>query len=153
MTLRLRRIDRLESALALAPALEARAAEFHEQFSDEGFPEGAVERFLRRCFDDPATHLIVAEEAASERRAGACLTGPFVDPLLGTRLPMVLVLWVEPGFRHRGLARALVGRASELLLERGMTSLAARAGHNDDALISMGERWGFVRLWELMLRE
>jgi hypothetical protein len=40
-----------------------------------------------------------------------------------------------------------------VLAERGMRVLAARAGHNDDALISMGERWGFVRAWELMLFE
>ena len=26
----------------------------------------------------------------------------------------------------------------------------AAFGHNDDALISMGERWGLVRTWELM---
>ena len=30
---------------------------------------------------------------------------------------------------------------------------AGRAGHNDDALISMGERWGFLRAWELFVRE
>ena len=34
-----------------------------------------------------------------------------------------------------------------------MTELWARAAHNDDALISMGERWGFVRAWELMSAE
>jgi hypothetical protein len=34
-----------------------------------------------------------------------------------------------------------------------MKALSARAGHNDDALISMGERWGFVRQWEMMVRE
>ena len=153
VSVRLRRIESLESALALAPALEDRAAEFHDQFSDDPFPEGALERFLRAHFDDPESHLLIAEEALSERMAGLCLVGPFADPLLGTRLPMVLVLHVEPAFRHRGLARTLVGRAVQLLAARGLTRLAARAGHNDDALISMGERWGFVRVWELMLRE
>jgi GNAT superfamily N-acetyltransferase len=66
---------------------------------------------------------------------------------------MVLVLYVEPDARHRGVARALVEEATRLLAARGLRRLAARAGHNDDALISMGERWGFVRQWELMLRE
>jgi len=153
VTVRLQRIDSLTKALALAPELEDRALEFHEQFSDEPFPEGAVERFLRAQFDAPETHLLVAEEGVSQRRAGLCLVGPFVDPLLGTRLPLILLLHVESAFRHRGLARSLVQRASELCVERGIPRLAARAAHNDDALISMGERWGFVRLWELMLRE
>ena len=43
--------------------------------------------------------------------------------------------------------------ARRLLGQRGLRTLAARAGHNDDALISMGERWGFVRAWELLLYE
>jgi GNAT superfamily N-acetyltransferase len=153
VTIRLHRIESLATALALAPELEDRAVEFHEQFSDEPFPEGAIERFLRQHFSALETHLLVAEEALSERRVGLCLVGPFVDPLLGTRLPLVLLLHVEPAFRHRGLAGKLVQRATELCAERGMPRLAARAAHNDDALISMGERWGFVRLWELMLRE
>ncbi len=55
--------------------------------------------------------------------------------------------------RHQGLAAKLVAEVSAVLRERGMMSLAARAGHNDDALISMGERWGFVRTWEMMVRE
>jgi hypothetical protein len=51
------------------------------------------------------------------------------------------------------VARALVHETARLLAARGAGTLAARAGHNDDALISMGERWGFVRSWELLARE
>ena len=82
-----------------------------------------------------------------------CLVGPLEDPLLESRLPLVLVLYVDSAVRHRGLAGLLVEAASRELADRGIPRLAARAGHNDDALISMGERWGFTRLWELMLRE
>ena len=84
---------------------------------------------------------------------GLCLVGPFEDPLTAERTPMVLALYVEPAVRHRGLARALVDEARAVLAERGFHRLAARAGHNDDALVSMGERWGYVRQWELMLLE
>jgi len=66
---------------------------------------------------------------------------------------MVLILFVSPSARHGGLAGALVEAATAELAGRGIPLLAARAGHNDDALISMGERWGFVRQWELMVRE
>ena len=36
------------------------------------------------------------------------------------------------------------------LLERGVERLGARVEHNDDARISMGERWGWTRAWEWM---
>jgi ribosomal protein S18 acetylase RimI-like enzyme len=82
-----------------------------------------------------------------------CLVGPLVDPLRGESLPTVLVLHVDPALRHRGVAHELIEEATRVLAARGLQRLAARVGHNDDALISMGERWGFVRSWGLMVRE
>jgi GNAT superfamily N-acetyltransferase len=151
--LALRSVRKLEEALELAPDIDRRAAEFMAQFSDEPFPTGAAERFLRRHFDAPETVLLVARERKSSELLGLCLTGPLEDPLLGESVPMVLVLHVEPAARHTGVARQMVEMVSELLASRGLRRFAARVGHNDDALISMGERWGFVRVWELMLRE
>jgi ribosomal protein S18 acetylase RimI-like enzyme len=151
--LALRSVRKLEEALELAPDLDRRAAEFMAQFSDEPFPTGATEHFLRRHFDAPETVLLVARDRKNSERLGLCLTGPLEDPLLGQRVPMVLVLHIESAARHRGVARQMVDMVSELLASRGLTRLAARVGHNDDALISMGERWGFVRIWDLMLRE
>ena len=48
------------------------------------------------------------------------------------------------------MARARVAAAQEALAERGITRLGARVEHNDDARISMGERWGWIRGWEWM---
>lgn len=149
----LRQVLLLEEALTLAPRLDRATAERAREFQDEPVPEGVVRDFLFARFDDPETLLLVAETEDGRADLGLCLIGPFVDPLLPTRVPMVLLLHVERDARHRGLARALVEEATRLLAERGYATLAARAGHNDDALISMGERWGFVRHWELMLRE
>ena len=73
--------------------------------------------------------------------------------LSAERLPMVLVLHVDPQLRHRGIASAMIEQSRHLLASRGCARLAARAAHNDDALISMSERWGFVRAWEWMLYE
>ena len=151
MKLDLRPVTDLEEALGHAAALDSHAEEFQRQFSDEPFPRGACERFLRRALAAPQTCLIVAEQGG--KVWGRCLVGPFVDPLLGDALPMVLVLYVDPALRHRGVATALVREAERVLVARGEQRLAARAGHNDDALISMGERWGFVRSWELMIKE
>jgi ribosomal protein S18 acetylase RimI-like enzyme len=151
MKLTLRAVTALEEALVLCPLLDALAADFHAQVSDAPFPVGACERFLRAHFAARETVLVVAE--GPERAWGVCVTGPFTDPLLGTTVPMILVLHVDPALRHRGVARELVVEAERLLGERGLQHLAARALHNDDARISMGERWGFVRSWELMVKE
>lgn len=150
---RVRRIEDLQSALELAPALEAYAAQATAEFRDVPLPEGTCRRFFARCFSEPETVLVVAETSPGKSDLGVCLTGPFEDPLTAGRLPMVLILFVSPNSRHRGLAGELVEEVTAALQERGLPSLAARAGHNDDALISMGERWGFVRQWEMMLRE
>jgi GNAT superfamily N-acetyltransferase len=151
MKLKLRRVESLEEALALAPRLDQVAAQFLEQFSDETYPSGACERFLRRHFLARECALVLAEDG--ERAWGACLSGPFVEPLLGTSRPMILVLFVEPELRHRGVATELVKETEALFAARGIRGLLARVPHNDDALISMGERSGFVRSWELMEKE
>jgi GNAT superfamily N-acetyltransferase len=153
MKLELRHVTSLEQALRLAARLDAHAAEFAAQFSDEEFPRGASERFLAERFDEPETVLVGAFPPGEREPVGLCLVGPFVEPLTAERLPLVLVLFVEASARHRGVARALVEEVQTVLVGRGLRRLAARAGHNDDALISMGERWGFVRSWELMLFE
>jgi GNAT superfamily N-acetyltransferase len=151
-------IGDLQRALELAPLLDRCAAEALAEFRDDPLPSGVAAGFLRERLERPETVLLVATEpghAAGERGVppGLCLTGPFEDPLTREHVPMVLVLYVDPELRHRGIARALVREAGRVLAARGARVLAARAGHNDDALISMGERWGFLRHWELLLRE
>lgn len=153
MKLELRQVTSLQEALRLAPRLDASAAAFHAELSDEAFPRGASARLLAERFDEPQTVLVGAFPPGQSEPVGLCLVAPFEDPHTLVRLPMVLVLQVEPDSRHRGVARALVEEAQAVVARRGLRVLAARAAHNDDALISMGERWGFVRAWELMLFE
>jgi GNAT superfamily N-acetyltransferase len=150
---RIRRVASLDEALALAPALEAYASQATADFRDDPLPEGTCRRFFERRFEERETALLVAETAHGRADLGVCVTGPFEDPLTGSRVPMVLILFVSPSARHRGLARELVEAATRELASRGIARLAGRAAHNDDALISMGERWGFVRQWEMMVRE
>lgn len=153
MEVELRLIESQSEAHALSPRIDACAAAAMAEYRDTPLPEQVGARFIARHFDERETLLLVAESAAGAADLGLCLVGPFEDPLTAERQPMVLVLYVDPSVRHRGLARELVEEARSILAERGMPVLAARAAHNDDALISMGERWGFVRQWELMLIE
>ncbi len=153
MQLELRPITSLDEARSLGPRLDASAAEFQAQFSDSPYPPGSAARFLERAWSESETVLLGAFKPGADAPAGVCLCGAHVDALSGERVPMVLVLHVDDELRHRGVARALVERCRTLLAARGHKRLAARALHNDDALISMGERWGFVRAWEWMLYE
>ena len=153
MDVSLRQIEDLEEALSLGPVLDGYAEEALSEFRDSKLPPGVTERFLRKHFDADEFVMVVAESEAGRTDLGVCLVGPFEDPFVGDVHPMVMLLYVVPNARHRRLARALVDGVSGLLEQRGHHTLAARAGHNDDALISMGERWGFIRHWELMLRE
>ena len=153
MNLKLHALEDRERALELVPRLDRYAAEGMAEFRDDPLPERTGERFLERHWDAPETLFLLAEDSATGTILGLCLIGPLEDPLTGERTPLIAILHVDPDLRHRGIARALVGEARRLLARRGFHKLAARAGHNDDALISMGERWGFVRHWELMLLE
>lgn len=153
MNLELRIIQDLEEALALAPRMDAWAAESTAEFRDDALPRDVGRTFVETHFQRPECLILVAEDKSSGQNFGTCVVGPFADPLTAETVPMVVLLWVDPSLRHRGVARALVVEARRLLRQRGFDKLAARAGHNDDALISMGERWGFLRHWELLLYE
>ncbi len=144
--------DRREAS-ALAPALDAYASQMLAEFRDTPLPEGVCRRFFESHFEDTQSVLVIAESARGAADLGVCLTGPFVDPLTSERTPMVLILYVSPDMRHRGLGSALIQETQRTLAARGHTTLSGRAGQNDDALISMGERWGFVRIWDLLVRE
>ena len=151
MDIHIRPVSSLEEALSLTALLDRCADESMAEFRDDSLPQGVSRRLLERHFSHSTTLLLVAESV--EGVQGVCLTAPFEDPLTAEIVPMIVVLHVDRELRHRGIAAALVDDTRRILAERGHRSTAARAGHNDDALISMGERWGFLRHWELMLHE
>lgn len=153
MQVQIRQIHLPDDACELAPLIDRCAAEAMAEYRDTPLPPGTGLRFCKESFRAPEAVLLVGESEPGLADLGLCVIGPFADPLTGERVPMVLVLWVNPTVRRRGLAKAMVTEARDVLRERGFKSLAARAAHNDDALISMGERSGFTRQWDLMLRE
>lgn len=152
MNLTLRALD-IPVALAWESLLDQALAESAAALGEERVPPGSARRMLERWAGRAETLVVAAQDEARSAPAALCATVPLEDPLGGSALPLVVLLWVAPDLRQRGVARALVHETARLLAARGVSSLAARAGHNDDALISMGERWGFVRRWELLARE
>ncbi len=151
MDVSIRPVESLEEALTFTPRLDGYAREVMAEFRDVPLPPAVSRRLLERHFEHSTTLLLVAE--SEDGVHGVCLTAPLEDPLTAEIVPIIVILHVEDDLRRRGIARSLVEDARNILAGRGHGALAARAGHNDDALISMGERWGFLRHWELMLRE
>ncbi len=145
-------MDDLTEALTLAARLDELAEEQTREVRAEDYPAGSVEAFLRAEFEAPETLLLVAREEGTSAALGLCLVGPGREPLTGESTPLILVLHVEPAQRHQSLAGQLVAAAERHLAQRGQTRLAGRVGAGDDALISIGERRGFIRRWEWVER-
>jgi GNAT superfamily N-acetyltransferase len=152
VNLKLRTVSGREEARALLPLLEQALRETSLAWGERP-TAGLAERYLERTLRRREAQLVVAEDMEAGRPVGVAGSAPFEDPLSGEVRAMLVLLYVEPPLRQRGVARALVRELRAALAERGIGNLLARAGHNDDALISMGERWGFVRTWELMSSE
>ena len=140
------KIESLSDAALLGELLDKAATENLAGISHQPIEAGAALRFFEAEREEPETGLWVVRDV--ERVLGVCLTGAWVAPLSGERMASVLALCVEPNHRHQGLAKALVQAARSELRARGILSLGARVEHNDDARISMGERWGWTRGWE-----
>ena len=151
MNLGLRTLTDAEEAWRLLPMLERAVTESSLAWQDTPVPPSVAQRYLETQLDEEGACLVVAE--SDEETLAVAASAPFVDPLTGAMNPMLVMLWVDPSIRHRGVARALVGELKRRLARRGMTDLAARVGHTDDALTSMGERWGWVRSWSFLSAE
>ncbi len=152
MDAQIRTVASREEARALEARLDAAAREAQEILEGAAPPPGWAAAWLDAHLDAPGSLLLVAETAAGAADLGVLLVAEHEDPLGVESVPLVLLLSVETEQRHRGVATALVDAAQDELKGRGFPRLAARAPHNDDARISMGERWGFVRAWEWLER-
>ena len=149
MNLRLRTVASREEALGTQALLEQAVREVSAGFSER--PAGEVaRRYLDACLGRREALLVVAEPKEVARPLALAGSAPFEDPLTGEVHAMLVLLYTDPSIRLRGVARAMTGELRRSLAARGVANLWARAAHNDDAAISMGERWGFVRAWELL---
>jgi GNAT superfamily N-acetyltransferase len=147
VNLRLRTISARSEAEGVQALLEQAVREVLE--TTDLRPDALARRFLERLGPREAL-LVVAEPREVARPLALAASTPFEDPLTGEVRALLVLLYTDPSIRQRGVARALVGELRRALAGRGVKELWARTAHNDDALISMGERWGFVRTWELM---
>jgi ribosomal protein S18 acetylase RimI-like enzyme len=151
MNLRLRTVATREEAQGTLALLEQAVREAGTGLDARRAGEIA-RRYLERLGPREAL-LVVAEPREVARPLALAASAPWEDPLTLERSAMLVLLYTDPSIRQRGVARALTRELRSALAARGVRELWARAAHNDDALISMGERWGFVRAWELLSAE
>lgn len=149
MNLRLRTIDTRAEARGTKALLEQAV---RAQYGAEMKAETLAERVLAGLGPREAL-LVVAEPKELERPLALAASLPEEEPLTGVVRARLVLLYTDPSIRLRGVARALVGELRRALVARGVGELVALAAHNDDAVISMGERWGFVRTLELLSAE
>jgi len=139
-------IETLADAMELSEYLDKAATASLAGIEHQAIQPGAALRFFEESLACDETGLWVAREEGALQ--GICMTGAWVAPISGERMAAVLALYVNADARHQGVSRALVQAALAELRQRGITHLGARVEHNDDARISMGERWGWTRGWE-----
>lgn len=134
--------------------LDRYVSQLTAEWTDRIPGEGLGVALLGRVVESTAGLLLTAHSSEGDdlpgTRLGYCVVVPLKDPLTGMETPFIAALEVDRSYRHRGLARSMVDAVTAEMKRRGHPELAARAGHNDDALISMGERWGFVRAHDVM---
>jgi len=139
----------------LVTDLDRYVTQLTAEWTDRTPGEGPGAALLQRVEGSSAGLLMTAHSSEGDgplgARLGYCVVVPLADPLTGMETPFIAALEVDRNYRHRGLARSMVDAVASEMKRRGHHELAARAGHNDDALISMGERWGFVRSHEVMV--
>ena len=155
MNLRLRTITTREEAQGTLALLEQAVREVlgaAGAADGKRTPAELARRYLER-FGPREAVLVVAEPREVARPLALAASAPTEEPLTGDVRALLILLYTDPSIRQRGVARSLTGELRRALAARGVKELWARAAHNDDALISMGERWGFVRTWELMSAE
>lgn len=138
-----------------APCLAWVDAAVREIYAAESVPQSgeSARRFLLRSLGQPGSLLLLAKDEKTKKAIGFLFLAPREDGFLGVRVPFLYLLFVLPEFRRLGAARDLLLRAEKWLVGQGARMLVAPAIHNDDAIISMGERRGYLREREWMVKE
>jgi ribosomal protein S18 acetylase RimI-like enzyme len=152
MNLRLRTISSRDEAQGVQALLEQAVRESGALLGERK-PVDVARRYVEHVLGTREALLVVAEPREVARPLALAASAPLAEPLTGEQHALLVLLYVDPSIRQRGVARSLVQELRRSLAARGIPELWARAATNDDALISMGERWGFARQWELMSAE
>src|SRR5262249_18999440 len=125
-----------------APALRRMLRLFGEVFDDlptytAQQPDDAyLERLLR-------SDTFVAVAAVSEQRLVGGIAGYVLPKFEQPRAELYIYdVAVDPGFRRRGIATAMIERLKRLAVERGIYVIFVQADYGDDAAVALYARLG-----------
>lgn len=144
--------DRMEGVQPFWAQMEEGIREQYHSYYRDLEIKGPRE-FMQSSLGHPSTVLLIARDAKSEQFAGVMFVAARKDPFIGKEDPYIYLLYTVREFRRLGLAATLIDKGEEILRRRGQKSLSAPAGHNDDAIISLGERRGYLREIEFMSKQ
>ncbi|KAL6909020.1 acyl-CoA N-acyltransferase [Trichoderma evansii] len=121
---------------ALANAPDAFGSTFNDWINA---PEA---RWRSRLSIPGAIDLVAYEvdESGSEERAVGMATGIPTEPGMAE----IISMWVDPGFRGRGLASSLIGRIAGWAIESGFSELRLAVRPDNAAAQSVYQRNGFI---------
>ncbi len=124
-----------------------------ENYPEDEVEEAAARAFVRESLAGKGSICLAGYDTGERKLAGVLFAGPYRHSFLAHRDAVIYWLYVWPEYRNLGLASQLLDRAESALAARGVGWLRAHAAHNDDRIISMGERRGYVREIEVMVKE
>jgi GNAT superfamily N-acetyltransferase len=91
-------------------------------------------------------------EASSEQPAACLWLGNAVDQRSGERHAYVLLLFVDPAHRRRGLATALLEHGHQWARKRGDTQIALQVLSSNEAALQLYQKLGYAPSSILMTR-
>jgi GNAT superfamily N-acetyltransferase len=147
---RVREVARSEEFAGLLPLFREALRSLPTAEEDPPDEEGA-RLAVEAAFGDPALLCLLAEEEGSA--AGFLLALPWSDPFLGKKGSEMRLCFVRPHSRRQGVAASLVARAERILAARGVASISLLLPTQDDPLVSIAERHGYVRVREWLEKD
>lgn len=110
---------------------------------DQGYDQG-FDQFVSGFMDDSASLCLIAE--AADGFAGSLIakeTAPFLPFSKIKRAGEIVMCWVEPGLRNRGVASALVSEAEYWFTENGIRHIELNFIVGNTEAEAVWERLGY----------
>jgi ribosomal protein S18 acetylase RimI-like enzyme len=129
----------VEQLPLVAPLYDA-YRQFYEQESDLEL----ASRFLTERLSKEESVVLLAVDKASGKPAGFIQLFPSFSSVAADRIWVLNDLFVDPGFRRQGLARALMNAAKDFAKSTGAVRMGLMTAHTNTQAQALYESLGYV---------
>lgn len=126
--------------VALVAPLYGAYRQFYEQEADMAL----ATRFLSERLAAEESVVLLALEKESGRAAGFVQLFPSFTSIAADRIWILNDLFVDPGFRRKGLARALMNEAKDFAESDGAVRIGLMTAHTNTSAQALYEDLGYV---------